>query len=77
VSSETVDARYLLCPLPVTRTQDSVARLRSGDSVRVSCTDLGVIYDIPSWCRVQGHKVCDINKQGEEIKIAIRLDDTE
>jgi tRNA 2-thiouridine synthesizing protein A len=76
VSSETVDARYLLCPLPVIRTQDRVARLRTGDAVRVFCTDPGVFYGIPSWCRVYDRKVCEISRQSDEIKITIRLGDS-
>ena len=76
VSSETVDARYLLCPLPVIRTHDRVARLRTGDAVRVFCTDPGVFYGIPSWCRVYDRKVCEISRQSDEIEITIRLGDT-
>jgi TusA-related sulfurtransferase len=72
----TVDARYLLCPLPVIRTQDHVARLRPGDSVRVLCTDPGVLHDIPSWCRMHGHTVGEITRQDDEIVIIILVGDT-
>jgi tRNA 2-thiouridine synthesizing protein A len=76
MSTETVDARHLLCPLPVIRTQDTVSLLGPGDSVQVLCTDPGAIHDIPAWCRVHGHEVCDIVEQDGEIVITVRVGDT-
>lgn len=76
MSTETVDARHLLCPLPVIRTQDTMARLTPGDSVRVLCTDPGAIHDIPAWCRVHGHEVCDIAEQDGDIVITVRVGGT-
>jgi TusA-related sulfurtransferase len=76
MSSVTVDARYMLCPLPVIRTQDHVAGLLPGDCVRVLCTDPGVLHDIPCWCRIHGHTVGDISRQGDEIAITIHVGDS-
>ncbi len=70
---KSVDARRLMCPLPVIRTQDAVAGLQPGDSIRVQCTDPGVLHDIPAWCRVHGHEVCDIDEQDDTITITIRV----
>jgi len=75
MNATVIDVRNLLCPLPVIRTQDTVATLQSGDSVRVLCTDPGVLHDIPAWCRVHGHEVCEINEQNDEIIIMIRVGD--
>ena len=73
MSNTVIDARNLLCPLPVIRTQDAVVKLQPGDSVQVLCTDPGVVHDIPAWCRVHGHEVCDITEQDYEIAISIRV----
>ncbi|MGD2056649.1 MAG: sulfurtransferase TusA family protein [Gammaproteobacteria bacterium] len=73
MNNGTVDARHLFCPLPVIRTQDAVAALHPGDSVRVLCTDPGAVHDIPAWCRVHGHEVCDISQQENEIVITLRI----
>ena len=56
---ETLNARRLLCPLPVIRTQDKVKQLQPGDQLEVVCTDPGVLHDIPAWCRINGHKVLE------------------
>ncbi|MDO9213339.1 MAG: sulfurtransferase TusA family protein [Methylococcales bacterium] len=56
---ETLNARRLLCPLPVIRTQDKIKQLQVGDQLEVICTDSGVMQDIPAWCRINGHKVLE------------------
>jgi TusA-related sulfurtransferase len=71
-----IDARNLLCPMPVIRTQDRVADLQPGELVEVVCTDPGVVYDIPAWCRMRGHEVCNIDEQENEITITIRIGNT-
>ena len=53
----TLDARRLLCPLPVIRTQERVRALAPGDILDVTCTDPGALHDIPAWCRLNGHLV--------------------
>lgn len=68
-----VDARNLLCPMPVIRTQNAVLKLQPGDSLKVLCTDPGVLHDIPAWCRVHGHEVCDIDEQAYDITITVRV----
>ncbi len=71
MSEQTLDARNLLCPLPVIRTQNQVEDMQQGDRLSVRCTDHGVINDIPAWCRINGHRVISIDEQ--ETEIVIRL----
>jgi tRNA 2-thiouridine synthesizing protein A len=52
---ESLDARGLLCPLPVIRIQDRMRTLRSGAELVVTATDPGTMQDVPAWCRVHGH----------------------
>ena len=59
MSNETLNAKRLLCPLPVIRTQDKIKTLQTGDVLEVECTDPGVMQDIPAWCRINGHKVLE------------------
>ena len=73
MSDHELDARQLLCPLPVIRTQDAMAALAPGDILRVVCTDPGVMHDIPAWCRVHGHEVCGIDRLDDEITVTIRV----
>ena len=71
-----LDARRLLCPLPVIRTQDAVENMQAGECLLIQCTDHGVINDIPAWCRINGHEVVSIDEQEDEIVIKIRVGET-
>ncbi|MGB0722330.1 MAG: sulfurtransferase TusA family protein [Gammaproteobacteria bacterium] len=68
-----VDARRLLCPMPVIRAQDAIASLDKGTRVRVIATDPGVLNDIPAWCRINGHAVLSSEQQDGEIVIVIEV----
>ena len=68
-----LDARRLLCPMPVIRTQDKVEELVPGDILEVVCTDPGVLNDIPAWCRINGHKVLDTSEDDGEITLLIEV----
>ena len=73
MSQYQLDARRLLCPMPVIRTQDKVASLQPGDRLSVTCTDPGALQDIPAWCRINGHKLIHTEQQGDEIVITIEV----
>lgn len=73
VPLETLDARGLLCPLPVIRTQDRIAALRPGTLLDVFATDPGTLQDIPAWCRVHGHDVVETEREGREIRIRVKV----
>ena len=68
-----LDARYLLCPMPVIRTQNRIAELAPGDTLEVQATDPGALHDIPAWCRVHGHEVLKTHRDGNDIVITVRV----
>ena len=70
-----LDARYLLCPLPVIRVQKAVAGMAAGDTLEVHATDPGALHDIPAWCRVHGHDVVGSERGDGEIRITVRVND--
>ena len=74
MSEHELDARNILCPLPVIRTQNTVQTLKKGDILTVTCTDPGALNDIPMWSRINGHKVLDMQQHDNEIKISIEVE---
>ncbi|QEP42852.1 sulfurtransferase TusA family protein [Ectothiorhodospiraceae bacterium BW-2] len=68
-----LNAKRLLCPMPVIRTQERVAELKEGDQLTLYATDSGVKQDIPAWCRLHGHRLIAIDQQEDEIVITIRV----
>lgn len=66
-----LDARRLLCPLPVIKTQNKVAELSAGDILKVICTDPGALSDIPAWARIHGHQIVESIEEDDEIIITV------
>lgn len=66
-----IDARRLLCPMPVIRLQDAIAELPLGSAVRIACTDPGVQNDIPAWCRINGQRLDSIEQQGNDFLVTV------
>jgi len=71
-----LEARRLLCPMPVIRVQQLIEELgpdAKGDQIETSCTDPGAMYDIPAWAKVHGHKLIDTQEIDNEYKIIIEI----
>jgi tRNA 2-thiouridine synthesizing protein A len=73
MSREQLDARRLLCPMPVIKTQNKVATMSPGDEIEVICTDPGTLSDIPAWARINGHEVIETVEDEDEIRITVRV----
>ena len=72
-----LDARRLLCPMPVIRTQNLIKTLNSGDILEVTCTDPGALNDVPTWCRINGHVLLDSREQDKEYIFLVCKNDDE
>ncbi len=68
-----LDARRLMCPMPVIRTQNRVEELQAGDELEVVATDRGALNDIPAWCRINGHEVLATEERDGEVVIVVRV----
>lgn len=69
----TLDARHLICPLPVIRTQDRVAQLKHNDVLEVQCTDPGALSDIPAWCRINGHELISAQERDDQVLVVLKV----
>ncbi|MCW9025608.1 MAG: sulfurtransferase TusA family protein [Gammaproteobacteria bacterium] len=74
MSEHELDARRMLCPMPVIKVQDAIKDLHSGDILNVVCSDPGAIYDVPAWSRVHGHQVLLAEVRDEEVHIQIKVE---
>jgi len=73
MATHTLDARRLLCPMPVIRAQNRIKTLAKGDVLEVTCTDPGAKSDLPTWCRINGHEVIEIETKDDDIIIKIAV----
>ena len=51
-----VDARGLICPLPVLRARKVLLGMRPGEVLRVLATDPMAVLDLPHFCAEAGHE---------------------
>ena len=68
-----LDARRMLCPMPVIKTQNRVKELAVGDVLDVVCTDPGALSDIPAWARINDHEIVETGEKNGEIIITVRV----
>lgn len=59
----TLDARGLLCPLPVLKARKRLASLASGQRLRVLADDPAAVVDFPHFCQESGHTLDDQSHQ--------------
>lgn len=51
----TVEARGVLCPVPIIRLARAAAALPGGSLVELLTDDPAAEHDVPAWCRLRGH----------------------
>ena len=68
-----LDVRKLLCPLPVIRLQQTINNAKHDDKIVILASDPGVLYDIPTWCKIHGHQVDTVTQNKFEIKIEVTI----
>lgn len=73
LTTNILDARKLLCPMPVIKTQNKIKSMCAGDTLLVIASDPGVKQDIPAWCRINGHYVMEMYIDNTDIFIVIKV----
>jgi len=59
----TVDARGLVCPMPIVRTAKAMKGLALGDVLKVIATDRGSVADIPAWAGSTGNDLLEWHEE--------------
>ena len=59
----TVDARGLVCPMPIVRTAKAMKGLAPGDVLKVIATDRGSVADIPAWAGSTGNELLEWHEE--------------
>lgn len=54
-----LDAKGLLCPLPVLKARKRLQALQSGQVLRMLADDPAAIVDVPHFCAEAGHTLID------------------
>jgi tRNA 2-thiouridine synthesizing protein A len=67
-----VDARGLLCPLPVLRLAKAFAGRPAGFLARLQATDPAVVEDIAAFCREGGHDLMESRRDADVFSFRVR-----
>ena len=67
-----VDARGLNCPLPILRAKKALARLTSGQVLKVIATDPGSERDFEAFCRQTGNELLSSAKSSGEFTFLLK-----
>ena len=54
-----LDAKGLLCPLPVLKARKRLQALASGQVLRILADDPAAVIDVPHFCAEAGHELVD------------------
>ena len=67
-----IDARGLLCPLPVLKLRKRIAALAPGEEIRLIATDPAAVIDVPHYCAEAGHELVRMEEGQEETVYVVR-----
>jgi len=70
--TQALDARGLLCPMPVIKTAKAMKELAPGEVLKLTATDRGSIADIPAWAESTGNEVIEWHEEGDAIVFFLR-----
>lgn len=60
-----LDARGLLCPLPVLKARKRIGVLAPGQVLRIVADDPAAIVDVPHFCAEAGHEMLSMEELGD------------
>ncbi|MDF1727243.1 MAG: sulfurtransferase TusA family protein [Sulfitobacter sp.] len=72
MSEHELDARGLLCPLPVLKLRKRLAALAPGDSIRMLADDPAALIDVPHFCAESGHELVQTGDEGAAQSYLVR-----
>lgn len=61
---EILDARGLLCPLPVLKLRKRLKSLAPGAEIAMQADDPAAVIDVPHFCAESGHVLVSATEQG-------------
>ena len=67
-----LDARGLLCPLPVLKARKRLQAMDAGAILRMTADDPAAVVDVPFFCTEAGHTLVETSEDGDTQIYVIR-----
>lgn len=71
-ADRTLDAKGLLCPMPVVKAAKAMKELEPGQVLRILATDRGSLVDFPAWAEDTGNEIVEQHNQDDVFVFFIR-----
>ena len=67
-----LDARGLLCPMPIVKTAKAMKELPDGAVLKLLATDRGSVTDVPAWTDTTGNELLEHHEEDGVFVFLIR-----
>lgn len=72
MADHTLDARNLLCPMPVLKARKAITGLAKEQTLEVLATDPGSVADFKAFCQSTGHTLVESGQDAGVYRFLIR-----
>jgi tRNA 2-thiouridine synthesizing protein A len=69
----TLDARGLMCPMPIVQLAKKVKEMKSGQVLELLADDVGAKEDVPAWCSRTGNQLVGTEEEGKLLRFYIKM----
>jgi tRNA 2-thiouridine synthesizing protein A len=69
----TLDAKGLMCPMPIVQLAKKMKELKSGQILELLADDVGAKEDVPAWCSRTGNQLVSTEQEGNLLKFYIKV----
>ena len=59
-----LDTTGLFCPMPIIKASEAMKQLDAGAVIEVVSDDPAIEFDLPAWCKSQGHVIESMAVEG-------------
>ncbi|UCE46181.1 MAG: sulfurtransferase TusA family protein [Methanobacteriota archaeon] len=70
---ETLDARGLMCPMPIVHLAKKVKGMSSGQVLELLADDVGSKDDVPAWTTRTGNELLGMEEDGKVFRFYIKV----
>jgi len=69
----TLDARGLMCPMPIVHLAKKVKEMKTGQILELLADDVGAKEDVPAWCSRTGNQLVGTETEDKLLKFYIKM----
>ena len=67
-----IDCTGLFCPMPIVKTREAIAGMRSGELLAMLSDDPASDADMRSWCQITGNDLLEVSREAGVYRFLVR-----